>query len=74
MANEKGGPSINKLVDAVTDKAGKVASGTLGAITSRVKAMAKNPARKAISQVLYNPSRGPKVSGTRDTKGPKRTR
>jgi len=62
------------MVAKVTDKTGKVVSGTIGAVTSRVKAMAKNTAKKAISQVLYNPSRGPKVSGTRDTKGPKRIR
>ena len=73
MANGKGGPAINKLVDAVTDKAGKVIGGALGAVTSRVKSIAKGAAKKAISQVLYSPSRGgTKVSGARTTKGPAR--
>ena len=74
MAKGTSGPAINKLVDAVTDKAGKMVSGTLGAVTSRVKSLAKGAAKRAISQVLYNPGRGAKVSGARVTKGPKRTR
>ena len=74
MASKKSGPSINKLVDSVTDKAGKVASGTASAVTSRIKALSKNPARRGISQVLYNIGRGAKVSGERVTKGPKRSR
>jgi len=75
MAKGTGGPAINKLVDSVTDKAGKMVSGTLGAVTSRVKSLAKGAAKKAISQVLYAPKRGDaSITGSRATKGPKRTR
>ena len=60
------GPNINKLVDQVTDKFGKIASGAVSSIAGKVKAITKKPKpryRKA-KNPTFGTSKG-KESGPR---------
>ena len=69
MAN---GPSINKLVESVTDSAGKVVSSTIASI---VKAIRSPKAKVAASTTQYSTPRPQKTGpsgGTRRKAGTKR--
>ena len=60
------GPNINKLVEQVTDKAGKIASGAVSSVVGKVKVATKKPkpAYRKAKNPRFNPTKG-KTGGPR---------
>ena len=73
MAEGKGGPSINKLVDAVTDGTGKVMSSGSKMVSGIKARISKPPKGRGKTQAQYATPRARKgvaaTSGSRPLKG-----